>query len=276
MTATSVAARQIMAVQRLEIRKRFLGRRALPVYLLVLIPLALFGGRTILSLVFGVATSDTVAQDRVMYAVLYRTLLLRFVVYFGCVAVFVPLFRGDILDKSLHYYLLAPMARRTLTLAKYVSGLAAALAMFGAVTFATWSLTYLAHGPGTLFDVLGSGRGLVELASYLLVTALACVGYGAVFLTAGMLFRNPIPSVVTILAWESINALLPPVLKKISVIHYLESLLPVAIPQSSGIAILADPASPWVAIPGILVVAAILVTVASRRARRLEVLYGVE
>jgi hypothetical protein len=66
------------------------------------------------------------------------------------------------------------------------------------------------------------------------------------------------------------------VLKKVSVIHYLESLLPVSIPPSSGIQILADPASPWVAIPGILALAAVLVTIAVKRVRRLEVLYGVE
>jgi hypothetical protein len=60
------------------------------------------------------------------------------------------------------------------------------------------------------------------------------------------------------------------------VIHYLESLLPVSIPVSSGIAILADPASPWVAIPGVLALAAVLVAVTAAKARRLEVLYGVE
>ena len=59
-------------------------------------------------------------------------------------------------------------------------------------------------------------------------------------------------------------------------IHYLESLCPVSIPQDSGIAILADPASPWVAIPGILLLAALLVYVAAERVKRLEILYGVE
>jgi amino acid transporter len=69
---------------------------------------------------------------------------------------------------------------------------------------------------------------------------------------------------------------MPPVLKTISVIHYLESLLPVSIPQTSGIQILADPASPWVAIPGIMALAVVLLTIAIRRVRKLEVLYGVE
>ena len=268
--------RQILAVQRLEFRKRFLGKRAIPVYLLALIPLALFGGRALVMLLFPSTNDFNLAQDRVAYAVIYRTLILRFVVFFGCVAIFVPLFRGDILDRSLHYYFLAPIKRQTLTLAKYLSGLLASLLMFNAVTFATWCFLYFAGGPSVLFDQLGSLKGLGELAAYLLVTSLACVGYGAVFLAAGVLLKNPIVPAVAILGWESINALLPAVLKKISVIHYLESLLPVSIPQTSSIQILADPASPWVAIPGILALAVILVSIAMRRVRRLEVLYGVE
>ena len=267
--------RQIWAVQTLELRKRFFGRRAIPVYLLALIPLALFAIRALVLLVFQRTTHD-VAQAQVEYAVLFRMLILRFVVYFGCVAVFVPLFRGDILDRSLHYYFLAPMTRGTLTIAKFLSGLAAALILFNGVTFATWNLLYLAHGPAMLISKLTSAHGLFELGAYFLVTSLACVGYGAVFLAAGIAFRSPIIPALGILGWESINIFLPPVLKKFSVIHYLDSLCPVSVPPESGIAILADPASPWVAIPGILGLAAILVAAAAAKARKLEILYGVE
>jgi hypothetical protein len=275
-TTRATTARQILAVQALELRKRFFGKRSIPVYLLVLIPLFMFTARLIALRVFHVHQNDSIAHDQVIYAALFRTLILRFVVYFGCVAIFVPLFRGDILDRSLHYYFLVPMRRQTLTAAKYVSGLVASLVLFNAVTFATWNLLYLVYGSATLIEQLTSGHGLFELASYLLVTSLACVGYGAVFLAAGVFFRNPIIPAIVILGWESINALLPPVLKKISVIHYLESLCPVAIPQSSGIAILSDPASPWVAIPGIVVLALVLVYAAAQRVRRLEILYGIE
>jgi uncharacterized membrane protein len=268
--------RQILAVQALELRKRFLGKRAIPVYLLVMIPLLMFSARLVATKLFHITQNGSVAHDRVLYAVLFRTLILRFVVYFGCVAVFVPLFRGDILDRSLHYYFLVPMKRRTLTLAKYLSGLSAALVLFNGVTLATWMITYLTYGPAALIEQLASLHGIVELSAYLLVTSLACIGYGAVFLTSGVFFKNPIVPAVAILAWESINALLPPVLKKISVIHYLDSLCPVSLPPDSGIAILADPASPWVAVPGILALAAVLVFVAARRVSRLDILYGVE
>ena len=275
-SARAMAVRQILAVQTLELRKRFLGKRAIPVYLLAMIPLFLFTARLVAVRVFHLAEGGTVAHDRVIYAALFRTLILRFVVYFGCVAVFVPLFRGDILDRSLHYYFLVPLKRQTLTAAKYLSGLLAALILFNGVTLATWTLSYLAYGRTAFAELLFSGPGLFELGSYLLVTSLACVGYGAVFLAAGVFFKNPIVPAVVILGWESINALLPPVLKKVSVIHYLDSLCPVAIPQDSGIAILADPASPWVAIPGIVLLAGVLVAFAAWRVSRLEILYGVE
>ncbi len=268
--------RQILAVQMLELRKRFLGKRAIPVYLLALIPLLMFSGRYLAAQIFHWNVETNLAHDRVAYAALFRTLILRFVVYFGCVAIFVPLFRGDILDRSLHYYFLVPMKRRTLTAAKYVSGLLAALVLFNGVTLATWAILYLTLGTSTLVEQLSSGQGLLELSGYLLVTSLACVGYGAVFLAAGVFFKNPIVPAVAILGWESINLFLPPVLKKISVIHYLESLCPVAIPQDSGFAILGDPASPWVAIPGILLLACLLVYAAAMRVKRLEILYGVE
>ena len=268
--------RQVLAVQLLEIRKRFLGKRAIPVYLLVIFPLMIFGARAFALLLFGVTQSGGLGHDRVMSAALYRTLILRFVVYFGCVAVFVPLFRGDVLDKSLHYYFLAPISRKTLAVAKYLSGLTAAVVLWNGVTLATWLLLYLARGPGALIEMLSTAGGWFELGSYLAVTTLACIGYGAVFLLAGVAYKSPIVPALAILGWESINALLPPILKAVSVIHYLESLCPVSIPPDSGIAILADPASPWVAVPGILALAAILVTLAARKAERLEILYGTE
>jgi hypothetical protein len=268
--------RQILAVQVLELRKRFIGKRAIPVYLLTMIPLFMFGARFVALRIFHLGDVGSLAKESVLYAGLYRTLILRFVVYFGCVFVFVPLFRGDILDRSLHYYFLAPIRRQTLTIAKYLSGLSAALILFNFVTIATWMILNLTIGPQTLIEQLTSAHGLFELASYILVTSLACVGYGAVFVTAGVFFKNPIVPAVVILGWEGINALLPAVLKKVSVIHYLDSLCPVSIPPDSGIAILADPASPWVAIPGILGLAAVLLYLAMYKVRRLEILYGVE
>jgi hypothetical protein len=51
--------------------------------------------------------------------------------------------------------------------------------MIGRHAGASWS-NYLSHGPG-----------YHQLRSYILVSVLACVGYGAVFLMSGLFFKNP-------------------------------------------------------------------------------------
>ena len=120
-------------------------------------------------------------------------------------------------------------------------------------------------------------------AAYLGVTALACLGYGAFFLAAGMLFRNPILPAATILVWEAANPFLPALLKKISVIYYLKSLCPVEIPTPPGtpplMALLVsnpDPVSTPVAILGIVAVALLVLYVSSFQVRRMEINYTSE
>ena len=70
------------------------------------------------------------------------------------------------------------------------------------------------------------GPGAGQAVTYLGVTLLAVAGYGAVFLALGMLVKNPMIPAAVILGWEWINFLLPAALKKLSVIHYLQSLCP--------------------------------------------------
>ena len=64
----------------------------------------------------------------------------------------------------------------------------------------------------------------------MLTAALACVGYGAVFLMCGLLFRNPMIPAAVVCVWENLNPFLPSLLKKISVIFYLKNLCPVEVP----------------------------------------------
>jgi len=120
-----------------------------------------------------------------------------------------------------------------------------------------------------------------HLAAYLGVTVLACLGYGAVFLMMGLLFRNPIIPAVAVLIWESITVFLPPLLKQISVIYYLESLCPVRAPFSGSggsalFAISGEPVSAWLAVPGLIALAAAVILLSALRIRKLEVNYGAE
>jgi hypothetical protein len=114
-----------------------------------------------------------------------------------------------------------------------------------------------------------------QVFTYLGITVLACVGYGAVFLMIGLFFRNPIVPAVLVYGWEFINFLLPPVLKKVSVIHYLQSLMPV--PMSEGpFAVVAEPTPAWIAIPGLLLFTLAVLVFSGYRIRRMQIRYGGE
>ncbi|HEX6851088.1 MAG TPA: hypothetical protein VF139_06740 [Candidatus Polarisedimenticolaceae bacterium] len=273
MTPGKRRLRQIVAVATLETRRRLFGRGAVALYLLAAFPVAVFGTRAVAGLMTGV--TETIAMDDGIFAMIYRLLLLRFSIFLGCLVVFSTLYRGEVLDKTLHYPLLAPLRRSTWAAGKFLSGLLAAWLLFGGVTACTWMLTYLAHGPGALAGKLLSPEGLLQLLAYLAATGLACAGYGALFFVFGLFFRMPILPALVVLAWESANFLLPAFLKKLSVVHYVESFLPVPVDMGP-LAILASPSSPWVAVPGIALLVWGLLRLAAWKLDRVEVLYGAE
>src|SRR5579871_7046032 len=122
------------------------------------------------------AGRHSVGEDSIIFAAMFFTYYLRAGIFFGCMGIFSNLFRGEMLEKTLHYYFLTPMRRELLVIGKFLAGLIVALVLFessAAISFwligrhqgAAWS-EFLQHGPGA-----------GQMSSYLLVTALACVGY---------------------------------------------------------------------------------------------------
>ncbi len=269
-TAWALWRRQLAAVVRLELRKSFLGRRALGLVLLALAPLVIMVLRALVPR--AVSDPGNLGEATEFMAGFYQTFMLRMVVFLGCVAIFGNLIRREVLDRSLHFYFLTPMRRELLVLAKYLTGLLVSLTLFGASTLASFLLAYLPYDGRLRSAFLLHGPGLAHLGAYLLVTALACAGYGAAFLTLGFFFRSPALPALALFGWEAIHFLLPPVLKQLSVIHYLQALCPV--PLSEGpFALLSDAPSRWVSICGLLALTAVLVTISTLRIRRLEVVY---
>jgi hypothetical protein len=124
---------------------------------------------------------------------------------------------------------------------------------------------------------LWHGPGLNQLGSYALVAALACIGYGAVFLMCGLMFKNPMIAAAIVWVWENLNPFLPSVLKKISVIFYLKNLCPVEVPVPppfNAMVIEADPTPFWIAVPGLLLLSAIFLAYSGLAARQTEISYG--
>ncbi|HVG39950.1 MAG TPA: hypothetical protein VM870_11705 [Pyrinomonadaceae bacterium] len=269
----SLWARQTWAILRLELQKNFFNRRALILYLLAFLPVSL------LALLAVFQPPDREWNDfsllNIVFTAIYEGLILRTVVFFGCAWVFMNLFRGEVVDRSLHYYFLSPVRREVLVLGKYLSGLVTTLVLFGGATLVCNLLLYFPRGVDATLQYLFAGPGLRYLITYLLITALACLGYGAFFLAIGLLVRNPIVPALLLYGWEWINFLLPPVLKKVSVIHYLQSLSPVPMPEGP-FALVAEPTPAWVSIPALLLMTGLLLAYASLQIRWMEIKYGGE
>jgi len=86
-----------------------------------------------------------------------------------------------------------------------------------------------------------------------------------------------VPAAV-LLAWEGVNGILPHVLQKMSVLYYLQSLCPVPAPMDDDaptlIRLLGAPAAPASrpgAILGLLLLTAVVLRVASRAVRRMQI-----
>lgn len=259
---------QVLAVLRLELKKGF--RRPIFLSLLAAAPLAILLLRAILP--EAVRDPGDVAAATEFFAGLYQGFTLRIVVFLGCVAIFGNAIRRETLDRSLHYYFLSPLRREVLVAGKLLTGLVVASVLFGLSTFLGFVLVYLPHDGTAVSAFLFNGPGLGHLASYLLTTVMAVVGYGSVFMALGFFFKSPAIPALLVFGWEGIHFLLPPLLKKASVVHYLQSLCPVKMSEGP-IAILSDAPAPWVAVLGLLALAAVLLAISAWKIRGMEVSY---
>ena len=260
--------RQILAILRFELQKNFFGRRAILIYLLAFLPLF-----PLLLLVIFDPPGDEwrdIVRVREIYANLYNGLILRTIVFFGSAWIFMNLFRGEIVDRSLHYYFLSAVRREVLVVGKYISGLVTTVVVFTATTWISLLMLYI---PRQGLDAFIGRQGLNHAFTYAGITILACIGYGAFFLIVGLFVRNPIIPALVLYGWEWLNFLLPPLLKKVSVIHYLNSLMPVPISEGP-FAVIAEPTPAWIAVPSMLGVTVIVLALAGYRIRHMEIRYG--
>lgn len=264
-------SKQIDAIVRLEIRRYWLGRRWVGIYLLVLAPIVLLTMRAMFAPTR--ALNVSVTSLNLTYAVVFQTFLLRLSIFFSCMQIFARMLRGEVLEKTLHYYLMTPVRREVLALGKYVAGLVAAVVLFGICIGTTYLLLFLPSQGG--IDFLLHGAGIPHLARYLIIAMLACVGYGAVFLLVGLYFKNPVAPALAISAWESFNFVLPSALQKISVVHYLNALCPVPLPKSP-FAVLTDPTPAFISIPSLLIFTASILLMVSYKIRRTEITYSAD
>lgn len=213
-------------------------------------------------------------MDTLVLAGIIQLFYLRFAIFFGCLGVFLRLIRGEVAEHTLHYLFLAPLRREVLVLGKFLAGTLTTVVVFGMGIATSFVLMYAHFPAGRAF--LGDGAGAAHLRTYLLVGALACLGYGAVFLALSLLMRNPVVPAVVFLVFEGINNALPVWLQRVSVVHYLKPLMPVELPPVGLLAlftVVGEPTPAWIAVAGLLVFTTLVLVFACWRIRGMEVSY---
>lgn len=225
---------------------------------------------------------ETVPQQLLIFATIFRFYFLRLAVFFGCVGIFTNLFRGEMLDKSLHFYLLTPIRREILLAGKYLAGLLVTAVIFTASVTLQWTTILWQFDHATAANYF-AGPSVAHLLPYLGVTVLACAAYGSVFLCAGLLFHNPVVPAAVVLLWESANLFLPATLQKLGIIYYLQSLCPLAAAPDSAMPapltrLISSTPSAFapVALACLILFTLVVLAYSAIRSRKLEINYSTE
>jgi hypothetical protein len=221
-------------------------------------------------------------EDRLIFAGIFQFFYLRLAIFFGCLGMFMYLFRGEMSNRTLHYWFLVPARREVLLAGKFAAGPVASAVIFGGGALLAFAAMVWPHDAVEIQAYWNAG-GMGHAFWYVTAAALGCVGYGSVFLALGLYIRNPIVPAAVLLAWEGVNGILPHALQKLSILYYLQSLCPVPAPMDSDaptlVRLLAAPAAPASrsgAVLGLLVLTAFVLWIASRAVRRMQISYGSE
>ncbi len=263
---------QITGIIRIELKKTLFMRRSVWIYLVAFGPAAVIGLHALNS---RMGRYCTISDDTDVLARIFQLFYLRLGIFFGCMGLFTWLFRGDVMEKSLHYYFLAPVRREVLVLGKFIAGLLGAWVIFGASVLLSFTFMY-GHFGTRGSDFVFHGPGLGHLVAYLGVTLLACLGYGSVFLALSLVVRNPILPGAVVLLWETFHPVLPSLLQKLAVMFYLKQLCPVSVPPEGAMAlftVVSEPVAAWIAVPGLLSLSGAILFYACIRIRRTEISY---
>lgn len=193
-------------------------RRAVGVGLLASVLLILAGS---------LAAARVAAFNMRLFEGLASALFLQVILIFVTLVNAAALIREEIEDHTLPYLLTRPISKPEVVAFKYVGYLACVLVFLVPPLLLAYAVTvaYTGEGFSSHLDVLG---GLM------LVTLLACMAYGALFLLLSILLRRPLAVGLLIgFVWESIVSSVPGDVPKLSVIHYLRSIMKAAAPTGA-------------------------------------------
>src|SRR5258708_38518181 len=100
----------------------------------------------LIHLLFESHPAFALSDDTTVLAGIVQFYYIRLGIFFGCLGIFSRLIRGEMVERSLHFYLLSPVRREILLLAKFFAGAISSLSLFVVAVIADFTLMYAGYG----------------------------------------------------------------------------------------------------------------------------------
>ncbi|MDE3135393.1 MAG: ABC transporter permease subunit [Acidobacteriota bacterium] len=269
-------ARQIGILVRQELHGSLFTRRRLWVYLMAFAPVLIVAIHWVMSS-SQPADPDMMEQNTQVFAGIMEFYYVRLALFFACMSVFTWLFRGEMVERTLHYPFLTAVRREVLVIGKFLGGAAVVICVFETAVLACFYFLYSRFGSAGSAYVF-HGDGLKQLGAYLLIVALGTLGYGSVFLGLSLVLRNPIVAGALFFGWEAATPVMPGWLQMLSVTFYLKHLFPVSLPGTRSVVlalltVTTQSISTYTAVAGLLCFTAAVLAFACYKIRKTEITY---
>ena len=239
----------------------------------------ILGAPVLLAVVIRVVDASGAAMLRVngervggttMFAMIFWWLYVRFSVPVLGVFYGTALIADEVEDKTITYLFTRPVPRGAVLMGKYLSYLVCTSLVVLPSVMLVFFLTVPFREVGATFVVLVTDLGLL---------ALGLAVYGGVFALAGAVMKRPlVAGLVFVVGWEQFAMLMPGYLRRLTVVFYLQGLVPHAIPSDSVISLLAsaiqDRPSATTCVFWLLAILVVSLALARRAVERREYVLG--
>jgi ABC-2 type transport system permease protein len=160
-----------------------------------------------------------------LFGAMMWLLYLRFIVPILAVFYGTSLMADEVEDKTITYLFTRPIPRGAVMAGKYLAYLACTIL----VVLASVVLVFFLIAPINGGSIAGS---FIDMVKDLVLLALGLIAYGALFSWVGAQFKRPLlTGLVFVFGWEQLALAFPGYMKRFTIIYYLQSLVPHAMPS---------------------------------------------
>ncbi len=225
---------QTWTMARLTVRNLAMTKRTIAVILLACVPVGLA------LIIKHVAPEQEIRPaSQEIFTGLFVGLYVYFVVLLTTIVYGISLIADERSDRTIIFLLVRPLPREAIVVGKFLAYALSASAILLASLIATYSIFSSLDQDPTSF------RNAVPFSRCAEVVVLAVLAYGAVFTFFGATFKHPVITAFGYcFVWESILPYLPVFLKKLTLMHYIHSLIPNWGSQGGVLAFAVEPTPP--------------------------------